>query len=86
MNLEIKDINDILTSIIDHIEYKRVGDHKAKIELNIHYKGQMELAFANSSFFVHFNYYCLNNNHKFNVLNGCDFASTPLTAANPLIY
>ncbi len=39
-DLETKDINYLLTAIIDHIEYKRVGDHKAEIEMKIHYKGQ----------------------------------------------
>jgi site-specific DNA recombinase len=39
-DLETKEINELLTSIIDYIEYKRVGDHTAEIELNIHYKGQ----------------------------------------------
>ncbi|WLR56505.1 recombinase family protein [Mesobacillus subterraneus] len=41
-DLETKDINQLLTSIIDRIEYKRVGDHKAEIEMKIHYKGQSE--------------------------------------------
>ncbi|EKN67400.1 recombinase family protein [Schinkia azotoformans] len=39
-DLETKEINHLLTSLIDHIEYKRVGDHKAEIEMKIHYKGQ----------------------------------------------
>lgn len=38
--LETKDVNELLTSLIDFIEYKRVGDHKAEIEIEIHYKGQ----------------------------------------------
>lgn len=38
--LEVREINEILSNYIDHIEYKRVGDHKAEIELKIHYKGQ----------------------------------------------
>jgi site-specific DNA recombinase len=38
--LEAKDINALLTKHIDYIEYKRVGDHKAEIEMKIHYKGQ----------------------------------------------
>ncbi|WP_163528814.1 recombinase family protein [Halobacillus ihumii] len=38
--LETKEINHLLTSMIDHIEYKRVGNHKAEIEMKIHYKGQ----------------------------------------------
>jgi site-specific DNA recombinase len=38
--LEAKDINELLTKHIDYIEYKRVGDHKAEIEMKIHYKGQ----------------------------------------------
>ncbi|OIU71491.1 recombinase [Rossellomorea aquimaris] len=41
-DLDTKDINTLLTSLIDHIEYKRVGDHKAEIEIKIHYKGQSE--------------------------------------------
>lgn len=39
-DLETKEINHLLTSLIDHIEYRRVGDHKAEIEMKIHYKGQ----------------------------------------------
>ncbi|WP_338205874.1 recombinase family protein, partial [Parageobacillus thermoglucosidasius] len=39
-DLDTKDVNELLSSIIDHIEYKRVGDHKAEIEIRIHYKGQ----------------------------------------------
>jgi|GEM_PF-1226662 len=39
-DLETKEINHLLTTLIDHIEYKRVGDHKAEIEMTIHYKGQ----------------------------------------------
>lgn len=39
-DLETKDINELLTHYIEYIEYKRVGDHKAEIELNIHYKGE----------------------------------------------
>jgi site-specific DNA recombinase len=39
-DLETKEINHLLTSLIDHIEYKRVGNHKAEIEMKIHYKGQ----------------------------------------------
>jgi site-specific DNA recombinase len=38
--IETNEINHLLTSLIDHIEYKRVGDHKAEIEMKIHYKGQ----------------------------------------------
>ncbi|RSK29349.1 recombinase [Bacillus sp. HMF5848] len=41
-DLETKEINHLLSSLIDHIEYKRVGDHKAEIEMKIHYKGQSE--------------------------------------------
>lgn len=41
-DLETRDINLLLSSLIDHIEYKRVGDHKAEIELKIYYKGQSE--------------------------------------------
>jgi site-specific DNA recombinase len=37
-DLETKEINHLLTSLIDHIEYKRVGNHKAEIEMKIHYK------------------------------------------------
>jgi site-specific DNA recombinase len=39
-DLETKEINHLLTSLIDHIKYKRVGDHKAEIEMKIRYKGQ----------------------------------------------
>jgi site-specific DNA recombinase len=38
--LETKDINYLLCSMIDHIEYTRVGDHTAEIEMRIQYKGQ----------------------------------------------
>ncbi|WP_425313092.1 recombinase family protein [Paenibacillus mangrovi] len=37
--METKEVNHLLTSLIDHIEYKRIGDHKAGIEIKIHYKG-----------------------------------------------
>ncbi|WP_079709898.1 recombinase family protein [Paraliobacillus ryukyuensis] len=40
--LETKDINALLSKQIDYIEYKRVGDHKAEMEIKIHYKGQTE--------------------------------------------
>ncbi len=40
--LETKEMNQLLTSVIDRIEYKRVGDHKAEIDMKIHYKGQAE--------------------------------------------
>lgn len=39
-DLETKEINHLFVSLIDHIEYKRVGDHKAEIEIKIRYKGQ----------------------------------------------
>lgn len=39
-DLETKETNELLCDFINYIEYKRVGDHKAEIELNIHYKGQ----------------------------------------------
>jgi site-specific DNA recombinase len=38
--MDTKEINELFTSLIDHIEYKRVGNHKAEIQLWIHYKGQ----------------------------------------------
>ncbi|CAM3160426.1 MULTISPECIES: recombinase family protein [Sporolactobacillus] len=41
-DLETKEINYLLTTLIDHIEYTRVGDHKAEINIKIHYKGQTE--------------------------------------------
>lgn len=37
-DLETKEINELYTKLIDHIEYKRVGDHRAKMDLTIHYK------------------------------------------------
>jgi site-specific DNA recombinase len=37
--LETKEINALLSKHIDYIEYKRLGDHKAEIEMKIHYKG-----------------------------------------------
>lgn len=42
IDLEARDINQLFTSIIEKIEYKRVGDHKAEIELTIHFNGQSE--------------------------------------------
>jgi len=36
-HLETKEINQLFADVIDHIEYKRVGDHRAKIEMKIHY-------------------------------------------------
>ncbi|MCA1011460.1 hypothetical protein [Halobacillus halophilus] len=41
-DLETKEMNQLLTSVIDKIEYKRVGDYKAEIEMKIHYKRQAE--------------------------------------------
>jgi DNA invertase Pin-like site-specific DNA recombinase len=41
-DLDTKEVNHLLSSLIDYIEYKRVGDHKAEIEMKIHYKGQSE--------------------------------------------
>jgi site-specific DNA recombinase len=38
-DMETKEVNHLLTSLIDHVEYKRIGDHKAEIEIKIHYKG-----------------------------------------------
>jgi septal ring factor EnvC (AmiA/AmiB activator) len=37
-DLEIKEINELLSTHIDFIEYKRVGDHNAEIKMKIHYK------------------------------------------------
>lgn len=38
-DMDNAELNYLLKSLIDHIEYKRVGDHKAEIEMKIHYKG-----------------------------------------------
>ena len=38
-DLEAKQINDLLRKHIDYIEYVRVGNHKAEIEMDIHFKG-----------------------------------------------
>ncbi|MBN8234725.1 recombinase family protein [Halobacillus kuroshimensis] len=42
MTSEPKRVHEILSRVIDHIEYKRVGDHKAEIDMKVHLKGQSE--------------------------------------------
>lgn len=39
-DLETKEINHLLTSLIDRIEYKRIGNHKTEIDMLIYYKEQ----------------------------------------------
>jgi site-specific DNA recombinase len=40
--MNTSDINALLCKYIDHIEYKRTGDHNAEAEVTIHYRGQQE--------------------------------------------
>lgn len=41
-DLETREINYLLREVIDYIEYKRVGDHRAKIQIKIHYLVSIE--------------------------------------------